>query len=140
MPVRTPDAEWTGTLREGAGTMRFGGGAFEEQHNVGSRFEEGEGTNPLPSVMNSTRAGAARHGHAGESGLRSRCRRSQEGMEMPKKITPEFEGKAVKRAQSAESDVKRATRATRAARATRATRAARAARATRVARATRKAL
>jgi osmotically inducible protein OsmC len=46
MPVRTSDAEWTGTLKEGAGTMRFGGGAFEGQYNFGSRFEEGEGTNP----------------------------------------------------------------------------------------------
>ncbi|MBA3690791.1 MAG: OsmC family protein [Actinobacteria bacterium] len=46
MPVRTSEAEWKGTLREGAGTMRFGGGAFEGQYNFGSRFEEGEGTNP----------------------------------------------------------------------------------------------
>ena len=46
MPVRTSDAEWTGTLREGAGTMRLGGGAFEGQYSFGSRFEEGSGTNP----------------------------------------------------------------------------------------------
>ncbi len=46
MPVRTSDAEWHGTLREGTGTMRFGGGAFEGAYNFGSRFEEGEGTNP----------------------------------------------------------------------------------------------
>lgn len=46
MPVRTSDAEWNGTLREGTGTMRFGGGAFEGPYNFGSRFEEGEGTNP----------------------------------------------------------------------------------------------
>lgn len=46
MPVRTADAEWTGTLREGSGRMRFGGGAFQGQYSFGSRFEEGEGTNP----------------------------------------------------------------------------------------------
>jgi osmotically inducible protein OsmC len=46
MPVRTSDAQWNGTLREGEGTMRFGGGAFEGQYNFGSRFEEGTGTNP----------------------------------------------------------------------------------------------
>jgi osmotically inducible protein OsmC len=46
MPVRTSDAEWTGTLQEGAGRMRFGGGAFEGQYSFGSRFEEGVGTNP----------------------------------------------------------------------------------------------
>jgi hypothetical protein len=58
-------------------------------------------------------------------------------MEMPKKITPEFEGKAVKKAEGADAEVKRATRATRAARATKATRAARATKATRAARSTR---
>jgi len=46
MPVRTADADWTGTLQEGTGRMRFGGGAFEGQYSFGSRFEEGEGTNP----------------------------------------------------------------------------------------------
>lgn len=46
MPVRTSDAEWKGTLKEGAGTMRLGGGAFEGQYNFGSRFEEGVGSNP----------------------------------------------------------------------------------------------
>ena len=43
---RTAKAEWTGTLKEGAGTMRFGGGAFEGAYSFMSRFEEGEGTNP----------------------------------------------------------------------------------------------
>ena len=46
MPIRTSDAQWKGTLQEGEGTMRFGGGAFEGQYNFGSRFEEGTGTNP----------------------------------------------------------------------------------------------
>ena len=46
MPVRTANARWEGTLQEGAGTMAFGGGAFEGQYSFGSRFEEGAGTNP----------------------------------------------------------------------------------------------
>ncbi|MGK7311122.1 MAG: OsmC family protein [Candidatus Longimicrobiales bacterium M2_2A_002] len=46
MAKRTAKAEWTGTLKEGVGTMRFGGGAFEGAYSFMSRFEEGEGTNP----------------------------------------------------------------------------------------------
>lgn len=46
MPVRTADAEWTGTLREGSGHMRFGEGAFDGAYSFSSRFEEGTGTNP----------------------------------------------------------------------------------------------
>jgi lipoyl-dependent peroxiredoxin len=46
MPKRTAEAEWKGSLTEGNGRMAFGGGAFEGQYSFGSRFEEGEGTNP----------------------------------------------------------------------------------------------
>jgi osmotically inducible protein OsmC len=46
MPVRTSHAEWHGTLREGEGKMRFGGGAYEGSYTWSSRFEEAEGTNP----------------------------------------------------------------------------------------------
>ena len=47
MPApRTATARWEGTLQEGKGTMRFGGGAFEGQYSFSSRFEEGTGTNP----------------------------------------------------------------------------------------------
>ena len=46
MPKRTAEAEWNGNLPEGSGRMAFGGGAFEGQYSFGSRFEEGEGTNP----------------------------------------------------------------------------------------------
>jgi osmotically inducible protein OsmC len=46
MALRTAKAEWNGTLQEGNGTMRFGGGAFEGAYSFQSRFEEGEGTNP----------------------------------------------------------------------------------------------
>jgi len=46
MPIRTADAEWTGTLQQGSGHMRLGGGAFDGAYSFSSRFEEGEGTNP----------------------------------------------------------------------------------------------
>ncbi|MGZ8604761.1 MAG: peroxiredoxin, partial [Actinomycetota bacterium] len=46
MSIRSADAEWTGTLQEGNGTMRLGGGAYEGAYSYSSRFEEGVGTNP----------------------------------------------------------------------------------------------
>jgi len=46
MPVRTANAVWNGTLKEGNGNMKFGGGAFDGQYSFSSRFEEGAGTNP----------------------------------------------------------------------------------------------
>jgi osmotically inducible protein OsmC len=46
MPVRIAEAVWTGTLREGAGTMKVGSGYFEGPFTFGSRFEEDKGTNP----------------------------------------------------------------------------------------------
>src|SRR5687768_10288661 len=47
MPAaRTATARWEGGLKEGKGSMQFGGGAFEGQYSFGSRFEEGVGTNP----------------------------------------------------------------------------------------------
>lgn len=46
MPTRNADAEWHGTIREGKGRIRFGGGAFEETYSAASRFADGGGTNP----------------------------------------------------------------------------------------------
>ncbi len=46
MALRTANARWDGNLKDGNGTMRFGGGAFEGAYSFMSRFEEGEGTNP----------------------------------------------------------------------------------------------
>ena len=46
MAVRKASAVWKGTLREGAGTMRLGSGAYEGPFTYTSRFEEGPGTNP----------------------------------------------------------------------------------------------
>ncbi len=46
MPIRNADAEWTGGLKGGKGTMAFASGAYEGQYSFSSRFEEGTGTNP----------------------------------------------------------------------------------------------
>lgn len=46
MAVRTSSAEWKGTLKEGAGIMKVGGGAYEGPYTHASRFETGTGTNP----------------------------------------------------------------------------------------------
>jgi osmotically inducible protein OsmC len=46
MTTRTASAEWKGTLKEGAGSMRLGSGAYEGPFTFASRFESGKGTNP----------------------------------------------------------------------------------------------
>ena len=46
MAVRTSEAEWRGDLREGAGRVKLGSGAFEGSYSFPSRFEDGKGTNP----------------------------------------------------------------------------------------------
>jgi osmotically inducible protein OsmC len=46
MAVSNASAEWKGSLKEGAGSMRLGTGAFEGAYTFLSRFENGKGTNP----------------------------------------------------------------------------------------------
>lgn len=46
MAVRTSSAVWKGTLKEGAGTMKVGSGAYEGPFTHASRFASGAGTNP----------------------------------------------------------------------------------------------
>lgn len=46
MAIRSANAVWNGTLREGNGRIAFGSGAFEGAYSFASRFEEGTGTNP----------------------------------------------------------------------------------------------
>jgi osmotically inducible protein OsmC len=46
MTTRTSSAEWQGTLKAGAGTMKLASGAFEGPYTFASRFETGKGTNP----------------------------------------------------------------------------------------------
>ncbi len=46
MAIRASTAEWKGTLKEGAGAMKLGSGAYEGPFTFASRFESGPGTNP----------------------------------------------------------------------------------------------
>lgn len=46
MAVRTSQATWRGTLREGEGVMKLGSGLYEGPFTFLSRFEDGPGTNP----------------------------------------------------------------------------------------------
>jgi osmotically inducible protein OsmC len=43
---RIGSARWVGDLKQGKGTVKFSGGAFEGQYSFGTRFENGVGTNP----------------------------------------------------------------------------------------------
>jgi osmotically inducible protein OsmC len=44
MSVRSANARWNGTLKEGKGTMNFSD--YSGPYTFASRFEEGKGTNP----------------------------------------------------------------------------------------------
>ena len=46
MAVRSAEAFWDGTLREGSGKVKLGSGAFEGAYSFSSRFGNGMGTNP----------------------------------------------------------------------------------------------
>jgi len=46
MAVRTSEATWKGTLREGSGVMKVGSGAYEGAYTWASRFQDAKGTNP----------------------------------------------------------------------------------------------
>jgi len=46
MALRTAEAKWDGSVKEGNGHIKLGSGAFEGQYSFASRFEEGTGTNP----------------------------------------------------------------------------------------------
>jgi osmotically inducible protein OsmC len=46
MVQRTSSAQWNGTLKDGAGSMTLGSGAYTGPYTFASRFESGPGTNP----------------------------------------------------------------------------------------------
>ncbi len=46
MAVRSSSAEWKGTLKQGAGSIKVGSGAWQSLFSFASRFESGKGTNP----------------------------------------------------------------------------------------------
>ena len=67
MAARTAEARWDGTLKDGNGRMRFGGGAFDGAYSFTSRFEEGEGTNP-EELIGAAHAGCYSMALSGELG------------------------------------------------------------------------
>jgi osmotically inducible protein OsmC len=46
MAIRQANAEWKGSLKEGAGEMALGSGSYKGPYSFVSRFETGSGTNP----------------------------------------------------------------------------------------------
>lgn len=46
MAIRSSEATWEGSLREGKGVMKLGSGAFTGAFSFATRFEEQPGTNP----------------------------------------------------------------------------------------------
>lgn len=46
MPIRHAQAQWQGTLKEGAGTLKLESGAFEGPYTWADRFADGGGANP----------------------------------------------------------------------------------------------
>lgn len=46
MQTRRATAQWEGSLKEGAGNMKLGSGAFEGAFSFSTRFEKEPGTNP----------------------------------------------------------------------------------------------
>ena len=46
MPIRSAEAQWKGSLKDGEGKLKLESGAFEGKYSFQSRFEEGAGTNP----------------------------------------------------------------------------------------------
>ena len=46
MTIRTAEAFWEGSSKDGKGKVSLGSGAFEGAYSYSSRFEDGKGTNP----------------------------------------------------------------------------------------------
>mgnify|MGYP006270511927 CR=1 FL=1 len=46
MATRSAETRWTGSLKEGEGTMKLESGAFDGKFSFSTRFEDGVGTNP----------------------------------------------------------------------------------------------
>jgi osmotically inducible protein OsmC len=67
----TADAVWNGPLKEGEGTVKLGGGAFEGNYTFKSRFEDGEGTNPeeLIAAAHAACFSMATSGELGKAGI-----------------------------------------------------------------------
>ena len=46
MSLRKSEATWKGKLKDGIGNINLGSGGVDYNYSFGSRFEDGEGTNP----------------------------------------------------------------------------------------------
>ena len=46
MPIRSADATWNGTLKDGDGSFATQSGAVSGAYSFSTRFEDGSGTNP----------------------------------------------------------------------------------------------
>lgn len=46
MAIRHAQANWQGTLKEGAGALKLGSGVYEGPYTWAGRFADGPGTNP----------------------------------------------------------------------------------------------
>lgn len=46
MAIRHAEAQWKGTLKEGAGALKLGSGVYEGPYTWAGRFADGPGTNP----------------------------------------------------------------------------------------------
>lgn len=46
MAIKTANAQWSGSLKEGKGTMKSQSGVLNSNFSFSSRFEDGQGTNP----------------------------------------------------------------------------------------------
>lgn len=77
MATRNANAVWTGTLKEGKGTMKFG--TYEGAYTWSSRFEEGQGTNP-EELLGAAHAGCfsmALSSNLGKNGFTPKTIRTQ---------------------------------------------------------------
>lgn len=86
MPVRKAEAQWEGSLQDGKGAMRLGGGAYEGPYSFKSRFEEGNGTNPeeLIAAAHSGCFSMALTGTLGRAGYASNWVRTTAGVHLTK--------------------------------------------------------
>lgn len=89
MPVRSGDAEWTGSLQEGSGSLRLGSGAFEAPYSFGTRFEEQPGTNPeeLIAAAHAACYSMALSGGLGRAGYTPESIRTQAQVRIEKQET-----------------------------------------------------
>lgn len=89
MPVRSGDAEWTGSLQEGEGSLRLGRGAFEAPYSFGTRFEDEPGTNPeeLIAAAHAACYSMALSGGLGRAGYTPESIRTQAQVRIEKQET-----------------------------------------------------